>query len=234
MNKFKKKEQYKSLKKLNNKYMSVFILSGGNTSPFTDIGKYTNFGHSFWRAIAIAYININSVWKDKSSNGIFPKGLIIPFAKPEIDDSWENDLTILNSRFAHINPHIHCEFKLATKNPKIFKKELQESNIIIVPGGDGDLLQENISNLINISNLKIMLKNKVVAGASAGANLWSKSYYSNDNQAIMEGFGVLDIKTFCHYSSEKFEALNLLFNHEKQYKTIPIAENEWVLIKSNI
>lgn len=112
-----------------------------------------------------------------------------------------------------------------------FEKQIMSADLIFVEGGNGDFLQAEMERWMPVVQARLSKGNLTIAGFSAGANMWSAYYYSNDNQDVCSGFGILPIKTFCHYSTEKFKKLNQLINHKPDLPVIPLTDDGYVCIQ---
>ena len=101
---------------------------------------------------------------------------------------------------------------------------LKIADTIYVDGGNGDLLFYLLQNTKDFAK---KVEGKTCSGYSAGANVWSKHYYSNDNQAIITGFGVNSKMTFCHYRNSKISALKQLILFKPELEVITLGDNEY-------
>ena len=164
-------------------------------------------------------------------------------------------ISILLIDLASVNPeqlnlYLHQNKKASPRNPGMFQfanphkiatvtlevgdlfRTIPKYDVIYITGGNGDWLQKNILSLISVSKLKEVVRDKIVVGCSAGVNMWSQIYYSNDNRRIMNGLGINKLATFCHYSSSKYPALNSLFVsslHQQVGSVIPLSDDEFVV-----
>lgn len=112
-------------------------------------------------------------------------------------------------------------------------EQLDWCNCLYVPGGNGDILKQQFLDYIDNDTKRfkdVLMTKNVYGGSSAGANLLSNHYYSNDNQRVDKGLGLFNINTFCHYDSSKFRKLNTLIKESKNGIVIPINEGEYVEI----
>lgn len=71
---------------------------------------------------------------------------------------------------------------------------------------------------------------KVIAGSSAGVAVLSTYYWSNTEKRVEEGFGVLSIKTKCHFHPEETEAVEKLLAISKDLPVLTLAEYHWVVM----
>jgi peptidase E len=170
--------------------------------------------------------------------GIQINVLVIPFAMDSFTAAFST-VKFVHGSFKWYNPHKEFSVTNALRYESVFlnstpskakriafENALKEAHIVYVSGGDGDLLQYRVLRLISKERLKeLASENKVITGGSAGANMWSTKYYSNDNQKIMEGLKVLPIATFCHYESEKWPQLNQLIKACPDLPVIPISND---------
>lgn len=121
---------------------------------------------------------------------------------------------------------------MALLDPDVFLSQLHWANLLYVTGGNGDWLQEHIRRIIDIDTFTNILTNGIscYVGNSAGSNLLSDMYYSNDNAKIDKGLGILKVATFCHYHSSKFVKLTALAKEAAKNGCllIPIVEGQYV------
>lgn len=164
---------------------------------------------------------IDTITNSYSKNSKCVNILIVPFARYSTD--WPGIFKRYIKRYEGIV--FNKKFVLASTNLKIFNTQLNKSDIIILCGGNENLLLP----LINRSNFR-EIKNKMVVATSAGANILSCFFYSNDRNRIENGLGILQIKTICHYNKRRIERLNKLKNHHKVLETYAISEGEFIYI----
>ena len=70
-----------------------------------------------------------------------------------------------------------------------------------------------------------------MAASSAGVYVLSQYYYSNSRDDIYTGFGILPIKTFCHYTEEKSNKLEKLKKYGEDVPVYAIPEETYVIIE---
>lgn len=133
----------------------------------------------------------------------------------------------LASKLKRVHPNLRFNVETALESTSLAQKQFKWADLIFIHGGSGDRLQEVLKNHKNLFSL---IKNKTCAGYSAGANLWSKGYYSNDHQAVIDGLNVLQIATFCHYHSYKWRSLNTLIKHFPSIPIITLHDEEYVVL----
>ncbi len=88
-------------------------------------------------------------------------------------------------------------FEIANEDD--FVTQVEGADVIYFAGGKTIKL---LDALKNFSNLEILLKGKVVAGESAGANVWSHYCYSPNADSVVKGLGILPIKVIPHYQDQ--------------------------------
>jgi peptidase E len=150
--------------------------------------------------------------KDRST-----KILIIPFARAE--EEWKDVFDKYCGRYAGIS--VKKIFESASPDLKKLRDQINVSDIIFFPGGSEILLKKYLKN-IKFS----LFKNKTIIGVSAGANIFSNIYYSNDRRAIESGLYKLPIQTICHFDASKNDKLNKLILAGKKLKKITLAISE--------
>jgi len=195
-----------------------FLLSGGNTSPYEMFEMYRYMAE------------------------LVPKNevtfITLPFANTELESitpertHWfEGDAKGFAHWLAFINPHKRFTYIVPSLDPETFCQQLQQADVIWAHGGNGDVLQANILKLVGSSErLKELVTGKVCGGNSAGCNMWTNSYYSNDNAKVCLGLDIVKIKTFCHYQSYKWDKLNEIVKFNPKLPFIPLHDNEFVKI----
>lgn len=120
------------------------------------------------------------------------------------------------------------KFEIVTASPKIkeFLKQLSTVNAVYFRGGRTYKLKGKLKPVKG--KLEKLFAGKTVLGSSAGAYFLSKHYFSSNGQ-IEKGFGILPIKTYCHYKGDK-ENLEKLKKYKEKLKTYTIPETEFVVI----
>lgn len=150
-----------------------------------------------------------------------------------------NELKILIVYFATDNgdkyfPEDQVQFeqngqgkKLTFKKATIdnFKEETEQADIIYLHGGNSLKMLETMKGF---PELKDLLKGKIVAADSAGANILSVNFYSKRN-GICKGFGILPIKFIPHFEEENKSKLDHV---NPNLETICLREYEHKLIET--
>jgi peptidase E len=154
------------------------------------------------------------------------KILTVYFAAPK--DKWSELLEDDKKKFFKFNPGLKMEFRLASDNLDTLVNQIRSADTIYIRGGKELLVHEIFKKVKNLAEL---FEGRVVAGSSAGANVLSKYFYSNNRKKIMEGTGLLPIKCFVHYSDEKADKLEMLKEYGEDLKIYTIPETEFVVIK---
>jgi len=145
--------------------------------------------------------------------------------KQEWSQLFEQDKKLFLERAKFKQPP---KFILAQDNPEKFIQQIRDSDTIYMRGGKDFYLIEFMKS---IKNLKQLLKNKIVGGSSMGAYVIAKYYYSNDEDRLREGRGLLPIKVFAHYNESKADKLEQLKNYKEDLETYPVADEKFVVIK---
>src|SRR3989344_3241150 len=147
--------------------------------------------------------------------------LIVPFARYEND--WPGVFKKYSKRYGRLK--IYKKFILALPEIQEFKKQIKVSDIILIAGGGEESLIKYLSD-IRLEDLD----NKVIVGTSAGANIFSTYYYSNNRKKVDKGLGLLPIKTVCHYTPDSISGLEELINFENKLITFAIKEGDYLKI----
>lgn len=153
--------------------------------------------------------------------------LVVYFAKYKY--RWPGMFKEDKEKFKRIAGKKSFELILASDNPDIFKKQLSGVKSVYIRGGKDWLLQRKLRKTKN--NLPRLFSGKTIAGSSAGADLLSKYFYSIDTKKIESGFGILPIKIYAHYKSDK-KNVERLKNHMENLKTYTIPETEFIILKT--
>lgn len=122
------------------------------------------------------------------------------------------------------NKKINCIFA----DRKNFSNQVKNADVIYFGGGSTFLLLEELKT---IKNLEKLFKNKVIAGSSAGAYVFCKYFYENDDDKLGRGLGILDLKCFCHFDESKLKLVEKLRNYkEKDLEILTLPEFKYQII----
>jgi len=154
------------------------------------------------------------------------KVLIIYFARKKEDYPWMFEQDVNN--FKTNSPKKDLEFVIADDNIGLLKKQISDSDVIYVRGGNTIPL---VKKLKQVGDLKKLLENKVYAGSSAGMYAIAKYYYSNDRNRIEKGLSILPIKAFAHWEDAKQEIINKLDAYKEKLPIYKVREGEFVIIE---
>jgi len=148
------------------------------------------------------------------------------FAVPK--EKWEELLEDDKKKFFKFNPGTQMEFTIASDNIDTLINQIKSADIVYIRGGREPLVFEIFKK---IDNLEELFKDKVAAGSSAGAYVFSKYFYSNDKDCIRQGTGILPIKTYCHYTEEKAANLQKLKEYKEDLEVHIIPDTEFIVIE---
>ena len=154
-----------------------FILHGGFTKGRTDEDNSDFYAE---------------ILRDTNAN---PRILLVPFAK-------EPDRVIpavekITGEFNAVKGTKELDIDVA--NEKNFISQLDLADIAYFHGGRSLRLLEALKKYPELKN---HLAGKVVAGESAGSNVWGTYFYSPRADQVSEGLGILPIKIIPHYQNE--------------------------------
>ena len=185
--------------------MTKFILHGGGTR------RKTSDNLKFYKEIV------------KGVKGQ-AKILLVFFAgdKPR----WQRKFIDLQRRFRLANPRKKFKFKMA--NERTINSQLKWADVLYFNGGSEIKLKRRLKK---VKNIEEAIKNKIVVGISAGVNIWSKYYFTNDRVRLESGYGILPIKTICHYKKSRKSRLGKLVKHAERLKTYSIPEEKIIIIR---
>lgn len=171
------------------------------------------------------------------SNNNFFKEIVADFSEPvnvlivcfaTQKETWLDQFEWEKKKFAFMNKKIN--FILAEDDPKIFIQQIKDANAIYMKGGRNELLLDKLKNMEKLPEL---FRNKTIAGSSAGANIISQYYYSNDANRLEDGLGILPVKVYVHYSEGRDNAkLEELKKYKEDLKIYTIPEKEFVVINN--
>jgi peptidase E len=154
-----------------------FILHGG-FSP----GKTSEDNSDFYTEIL----------KDAPENA---RVLLVPFAKEP--DRIQPAIAKISAEFNKVKREKIIEIEAAT--PDEFIKQVDSADVLYFHGGSSLRLLEALKRY---PDLKEHLGGKIVAGESAGANVWCAYFYSPHAEGVFEGLGILPLKSCPHYKEE--------------------------------
>lgn len=188
-------------------FNSVFLLHGGGPSRY-DYEFYQALTHPFSRKKRVLRV------------------LSVPFALTAMSKLVSNHLAAeLNTALENHNPRRRFITETADgENIDHLIAQIEDADIIYAHGGNGDVLQ---AAFCDVPLKELVSKNKVCAGNSAGANMWVTNYYSNDNEAVMDGLKIIPVNTMCHYTAGGW----LKLNHIRAVNTLPIiplGDSDWI------
>lgn len=149
--------------------------------------------------------------------------LCVYFARDrEINKDW-NWNSILDEDIKQISsfcPKTSFDFVLASENIEEFSNQIKNADVLFLKGGITPSLLKKLKWISNIENL---FTNKIIAGSSAGALVFSKYYYDGDYDTYNEGLGILPIKMICHWGEQRHSKIEDLkkIGEELEIYTIP-------------
>lgn len=124
-----------------------------------------------------------------------PKFLLCNFAQGR--EYWEAKFQGYSNTIAEDMPNgIKPSFELAL--PADFAQQCKRADVIYIHGGDDHLLQYWMKQF----DYRLLFKDKVVAGNSAGSDMLATHHWTCDWRACADGLGVLPIKLIPHYLSD--------------------------------
>lgn len=184
-----------------------FIIHGGYTRYANDLN------HSF----------LHEVVKDMPGNGTL---LIVLFATDDekVDEYFRN----FTDKFADNADGKKLNYTKATKED--FLNQVTAADAIYIQGGDTEKLKQVLQEYPEFAE---RIKGKTVAGSSAGAYVLSRYYYTNSQNKVLEGLGVLPIRTVCHYQSEihsvsdNIDPVSCLNEFDNDMELVLLKDFEW-------
>ena len=132
------------------------------------------------------------------------------FARPE--ENWNKAFNEDKNFFSKNLPKIKLDFKLADKEN--FLDQVNWADAVYIRGGDSERL---LANILSKKGFKNGIRNKTIAGSSAGADALVKYFYNLDSLKIEKGLGLLPIRLIVHFLSN-YNAPNI--NWGEAYKEL--------------
>ena len=141
-----------------------------------------------------------------------PKVLFCPYAAKDIDKTIK--------KFHSLVSNLDCEIiDLTFENVGLFDEYLNKADILYISGGVSDDLYEFfIKNGLDKILIKYLDTDKIYAGLSAGAMLYTKismgdkymysDNFHNYNYRMVKGLGILNISICPHYQNEDLICYN--------------------------
>lgn len=123
------------------------------------------------------------------------KILQIPFAKDA--DRAASAVDQFNRNIDKYKDHKNVTVELASREKLI--SQILSSDVLFLHGG---VSLQLLDILKQYPGLGQAIEGKVVAGVSAGMNVWSTFFYSPSAGGVFAGLGILPIKTIPHYVEE--------------------------------
>lgn len=184
--------------------MTKYILQSGNVKNYP--GKMRKYNEEIFRDF------LSNGKKEKLENESI-KVLFCFFSQTR--ERWEIKYNEYSNRLKK-SVSLALETKMAM--PDEFAKQCQWADIIILAGGDDDLLQCRMSKF----DVPKIWEGKVVTGSSAGADYLSDSFWTYDWREIKNGSGIVPVKFIPHYKfAEYMEGDNRgPINWDKTYKEL--------------
>jgi len=153
--------------------------------------------------------------------------LIILFAREK--EVWEKKFEEIKNSFLSASPKKDFHFEQANEENKLFIKQIKKSQILFITGGNTHILQNYLEK---IPALKKLLRDKIIAGSSAGWLVFSRYYYENDN-TYNKWLGFIDAKLLCHYdkNNNKEAKKKLEKFWENNIPVYTIKEEEFIVVE---
>ena len=190
------------LTKKGQRLQTTFILHGGFTPK-----KENEDNSDFYKEIL----------KDAPRN---VRILIVPFAK-DIERIAPTTERVMRE-FNQYRWQEKLDFEVA--NEQSFIAQVRSADIVYFQGGTSVKL---LGVLKRFPGLKELLKGKIVAGESAGANVLGMFFFGPSANGVFEGLGILPVKIIPHYKEEYKDAfmdigqdLESVFLKEYEFRVI--------------
>jgi len=149
--------------------------------------------------------------------------LVVLFAR-EVDEYPDLMKDEINKLTQSTNKHLN----IVQASEDEFMKQVKGSDAVVIRGGDTAKLMEVFKRHPEFMEA---VKDKVVAGSSAGAYLFSRYYHSGTRNKVFEGLGILPIRIACHYGSKELEGrgnpLEQLEEYPHDLELVVLKDYEW-------
>ena len=157
--------------------------------------------------------------------------LIFPFGE------WPEREEILFERykenFTRNNPEKTFLFEDASRDIDHLMWQIKIADILFFSGGKP---YQHFEIINQIKNLRDVIQDKVIAGVSWWAIMWSTTYYSSSAESLREGNGFIPIKMIAHWRSNKYnpnwlsweEREKLLDEYGERLPIYKIPEQEFI------
>lgn len=164
---------------------------------------------------------------------------LMPARPKMLFNYFSRDLSRWQESFAHDQERIQVavkdfpsitevDYQLATEDK--FLEQLRWCDLVYFKGGMEPDLQARMAKFPEWLEL---VRGKTVAASSAGVYFLSEYFYSNDNDRLYKGEGILKLKSYCHYDPEQEIANRALKALAETGDTLPILalpESRYVII----
>jgi len=126
---------------------------------------------------------------------------IVLFAKEE--NEYNLKAEVIKNQFNINKSDKILNFTIAEE--KNFVEQIKEADIIYIHGDETLKLLDTLRQYKDFSEA---IKDKVVAGESAGVYVLSSWFYSRSRDKCFPGLGIVPVKTICHYVEKNKGKLN--------------------------
>lgn len=192
--------------------MTKYYLHGGNSSVNSEDNK------QFFQQLVQGF--------EKTVNF-----LCVYFAKDrEINKNWNWD-NLFDEDIKQISlfcPITNFDFILASENIEKFSDQVKNADIIFFKGG---ITPSLLKKLKEISDIEILFQNKIIAGSSAWALVFSQYYYDGDHDTYNEGLGILPIKMICHWGEKRYSKMEDLKKFGENLEIYTLPEEKFIVFE---
>jgi len=159
-------------------------------------------------------------WVKDIDNDKVPSILLVYFSRP--DEIWDELEKSDKERFAKYTNNREAKFVVADSDMGVFKKQIEEADIIYFRGGKTQKIVDTISTIKD--EFLSLIDGKVYAGSSAGV-MFLSDYARSSDKGWKKWFGLLPINSIVHYSDEKHKETLEEFRNNN-----PDNQNEYILL----
>ncbi|MFH1667518.1 MAG: Type 1 glutamine amidotransferase-like domain-containing protein [Candidatus Komeilibacteria bacterium] len=189
--------------------MTKYILHGGETGVPNEHNK------AFYQE-----------WVKDFDSDFRPTILLVYFSR--LDEDYDRLEGSDRERFIKFTDNRPVKFIVAEKDPKVFREQIKECDVMYVRGGNPEKLIKAFLPLKDV--LVELLQDKVYAGSSAGVMAISQ-YARSHGTDWKRGLGLIPVNAIVHWSDDLQESLDGFKEDHLDSKDeyLLIAETEFIV-----
>ena len=170
--------------------MTKYVLNSGNAKRFPD--KLRKYNEEVFKDFKNPSVLAQRMPGSANKSGPV-KVLMCIFAQQR--EFWETKFEIYRK---NVGEGVGVEVEVVLAMPDKFVEQCQWADVIIIAGGDDELLEYRFSKF----DIPKIWDDKIIATGSASSNYLVDSYWTCDWRTNMNGRGILPIKFIPHFKSD--------------------------------